>query len=45
MSDIVTYLVKKDFADQNLGKIIENSYVIFTNNFQVYISCAQHAKT
>ena len=37
MSDIVTYLVKKDFADQNLGKIIEYSYEIYRSNFYVYI--------
>lgn len=37
MSDIETYLVKKDFVEQNLGEIIENSYVIFTNNFRGFI--------
>jgi len=37
MSDIVTYLVKKDFIEQNLGKIIEYSYEIYRSNFYAYI--------
>jgi len=37
MSDIVTYLVKKDFAEQNLGETIEYSYEIFRSNFYVYV--------